>query len=83
MPFVISFISAVLVAGMMRHIFALAGIDDVAKGVMAGAGLGLFIVTPWIATNYAFSSRPKNLTLIDSGYAAIGCTIMGVVLTLF
>ncbi len=48
-----------------------------------GFGLGLFIVTPWIATNYAFSMRPRTLTLIDGGYATIGCTIMGLVLTLF
>jgi len=82
-PFIISFVATVLVAGMMRHIFDLAGIDDVMKGLTSGLGLGLFVATPWIVTNYSFSSRPKALALIDGGYATIGCTIIGVVLTLF
>ncbi len=82
-PFIIAFLCAIVIAGMMRHIFILAGISDVGKGMMSGFGLGLFIVTPWIATNYAFSMRPRTLTLIDGGYATIGCTIMGLVLTLF
>lgn len=82
-PFIIAFVCAVIIAGMMRHIFMLAGITDIGKGMVGGLGLGLFIVTPWIATNYAFSKRPKALTIIDGGYATIGCTIMGLVLTMF
>jgi hypothetical protein len=34
-------------------------------------------------TNYAYAMRPRALTLIDGGYAVIGCTIIGIVLTLF
>ena len=82
-PYVISIVASIIVAGMMRHMFSLAGIDTVGKGLVAGLGLGLFIATPWIVTNYSFVGRPKNLILIDGGYAAIGCTIMGIVLTLF
>jgi len=82
-PFIIAFISAVLVAGMMRHVFSLAGITTVDKGMISGLGLGLFIATPWIATNYGFSMRPRALLLIDGAYATIGCTIIGIVLTLF
>lgn len=83
MPFIISFVAAVLVAGMMRHAFAQAGIVDANKGLWAGFGLGAFIATPWIATNYAFAGRSMRLTFIDGLYAIIGCTIMGLVLTLF
>lgn len=83
MPFVISAISVIVVAGMMRHVFAMSGLDTVTDGLMGGFGLGAFIVAPWIVTNYAYSMRPRNLTLIDCGYAIIGCTIMGVILTLF
>jgi len=82
-PYIVSLVAAIAVAGMMRHIFVRAGIDTVAEGVTAGFGLGLFLVTPWIATNYTFSSRPLNLLLIDGAYAVVGCTIMGIVLTLF
>lgn len=82
-PYIVSFVCSIIVAGMMRHVFALAGIDELAKGLTAGLGIGLFMAAPWIATNYTFAGRPRSLILIDGGYATIGCTVMGAVLTLF
>lgn len=82
-PFIVSFVSLLIVAGMTRHIFALAGIDTPMKGLVSGLGIGLFLATPWIATNYAFSDRKPALTVIDGGYATIGCAVIGLVLTLF
>lgn len=82
MPYVAAFICALLVAGMMRHVFSLSGIETVGAGFTAGLGIGLFLAAPWLVTNYAFAGRNRTLMLIDGGYAAIGCTIMGVVLTL-
>jgi hypothetical protein len=82
MPFIISAIMMILVAGMMRHVFGMAGIDTGYKGFLAGLGLGAFIVGPWIVTNYAYSMRPRALTFIDGGYAVIGCTIIGTILGL-
>ncbi|MBC6408380.1 MAG: DUF1761 domain-containing protein [Rhodobacteraceae bacterium] len=82
MPFVVSGVCALLVAGMMRHVFMFGGIDTPLAGLVAGLGMGLFIATPWLATNYAFAGRPRMLTLIDGGYATGGCTLMGLVLTL-
>jgi len=81
-PYIVAAICALVIAGMMRHIFALSGIDSPGKGLVTGFGLGLFIATPWIAINYTFSGRTRALLLIDGGYATIGCTIMGLVLTL-
>lgn len=81
-PYIISFIALLFVAGMMRHMFALAGVDSAGKGLIAGLGLGLFIAAPWIATNYAYSMRPRALILIDCGYATGGCAVIGLVLTL-
>lgn len=77
-----SFVMAVLVAGMMRHIFVTSGVDTLSKGAMTGLGLGLFVATPWIATNYLFAQRPVMLTLIDGIYATGGCLMMGIVLVL-
>lgn len=82
-PFIIAGIAMLVVAGMMRHVFARAGIDTVGAGLVSGFGLGAFVVFPWIATNYAYSDRPKALTAIDGGYAVFGCTIIGMVLALF
>ena len=83
MPFVLSAICMIIVAGMMRHIFANAAIDTVGKGLMSGLGIGLFFIAPWIMINNAYGMKPFRLTLIDGGYAMIGCTIIGVILTLF
>lgn len=45
---------------------------------MTGAGLGLFVAVPWIATNYGFAGQPQSLMLIDGACATVGCTIIGV-----
>ncbi len=83
LPYITAFICAVVVAGMMRHVFALSAIDSVSKGVVGGLGIGLFLAAPWIVTNYSFAGRSRTLMLIDGGYAALGCAVMGLVLTLF
>lgn len=83
MPFILAGIAMLLVAGMMRHTFALSGIDSMGKGLVSGLGIGLFFISPWIMINNAYSQRSFKLTLIDSGYAALGCAAMGLVLGLF
>ena len=83
MTYLLAFAAAVLVAGMMRHVFVLSNIDTAMKGLVSGLGLGLFIASPWIMINNAFGGRPFRLTLIDGGYATFGCAIIGLVLTLF
>lgn len=82
-PYIISGVCSVLVAGMMRHIFVMSELDTFYDGLMGGFGLGLLIATPWIVTNVAFAGKSRNLMWIDGGYATIGCTIMGVVLSFF
>ena len=83
MPFVISGIAMLLVAGMLRHMFAMAGIDGAIKGLVAGLGVGLFFITPWVAMNYAYAMRPAKLTLLDGGYSVMGPGVIGLVLGLF
>lgn len=82
-PYVISIVAAIAVAGMMRHSFYLSGIDTLGKGIVSGFGVGAFLAAPWIATCYAFAGRPTKLILIDCGYATFGATVIGAVLTLF
>ncbi|SFL03751.1 DUF1761 domain-containing protein [Shimia haliotis] len=82
-PYILAFVCAIVVAGMMRHVFALSAINTLDKGLIGGFGVGLFLATPWIVTNCGFAGRPAKLMLIDGGYATIGCTIIGAVLTLF
>ena len=82
MPFIIGFVAELLVAGMMRHIFAQAHLDSLIEGIMGGFGIGAFLITPWVAMNYAFAGRPFKLTMLDGVNSIVGCTLMGVVLTI-
>ncbi|MEL6959462.1 MAG: DUF1761 domain-containing protein [Pseudomonadota bacterium] len=80
-PYVTSFICIILVAGMMRHSFSTADITTLDKGIISGAGIGLFFITPWLGLTNGYNARPLKLTAIDGGYATIGCAIMGGILT--
>lgn len=83
MPFIVGFVAELLVAGMMRHIFVQAHLNTVPLGLMGGFGIGAFLITPWVAMNYAFAARPYKLTLLDGVNSVVGCTLMGLVLGLF
>lgn len=77
-----AFLCILVVAGMMRHVFALSGIATLGSGFVAGLGVGLFLIAPWITLNVLYTMRPLRLAAIDGGYAAIGCAVMGAVLVL-
>lgn len=83
LPFILSALAMLIVAGFMRHIFAMVGIDVLGKGLVAGLGIGLFFISPWIMINNAYAFRPFKLTLIDGGYATFSSAIIGAVLALF
>lgn len=83
LPHLVSLVALVLVAGMVRHTFATAGIDGWAEGLVGGLGLGAFVAAPWIAITYVYAARPRALWLIDCGYATIATGVIGLVLGLF
>ena len=83
MPYFVSFICALLVAGMFRHVLAMTGIESLGKSALMGLGLGLFIAAPWIATNVMFGQRDKGLIWMDGAYPTIGMALMGIVFALF
>jgi hypothetical protein len=81
LPYIVSFVMIILVAGMMRHTFALSRIEGLSKGLTSGFGVGTFFISPWIFVNTGYSNRRWKLAVIDSGYAIIAATIIGGVLT--
>lgn len=83
LPFVIALLAMLLVASMMRHVFAMSGIEGLGKSFLSGLGVGAFFVAPWIAMDYAYSMRDRRLTWIDGGYAILGCGVIGAVLGMF
>lgn len=83
LPYVLSALAMVLVAGMMRHVFAASGVASFGGGLVSGLGIGLFFISPWIMINNAYEGRPFTLTAINGGYAICGCAIIGAILGLF
>lgn len=81
--FAIAFLLQLVVAGMMRHVFSLSGISSSGAGLVAGLGVGLFFISPWICLNNLYAGRPFRLTLIDAGYASLACAAIGLILSLF
>jgi len=78
-PFIIAFVCVLIVSFMMQYLQAQLVVLDPIQGTLTGLAVGLFIVVPWVATNYTFGKRPKSLILIDGTYAAVGCGIIGAV----
>jgi hypothetical protein len=83
MPFLVGLLAMIVVAGMMRHLLGASGVVTVGGGAIAGLGVGAFLITPWVAMNYAFAMRKPGLTVIDGVNSVVGCTIMGAVLNAF
>jgi len=81
-PYIVSFLCALLVAGMMRHVLVTSGVETVGKGLLTGLGLGLFIAAPWGVTNVMFAQRDRALIWMDGVYPTVGMALMGVVLVL-
>lgn len=82
-PYIGSFVCALIVAGMLRHIMATQGVHDGFGGIITGLGLGLFVAVPWMATNVLFQQRDRALIWMDGAYPAVGMALMGLVLGLF
>lgn len=82
LPYLVAFVSCLLVAGMMRYVFAQIGVTGWDQGLIGGLAIGLFFSVPWLATCYTFAGRPLALALIDGGYAVGGSALSGLVLTL-
>ena len=80
LPMAIALVGYVLVAAMLRHILASSGVTGFFACLVSGLGLGLFVATPFILTNYAFARQPRTLWWIDAGHAVLACTAIGAVL---
>ncbi len=82
-PFIIAAVTAILSAGMMRHLLTMTGIDSIGKAVLIGAGIGAFFIGSWIFLNNGYEGKSVKLSMINTGYAIIGLTIQAIILTLF
>ncbi|MGR3492828.1 MAG: DUF1761 domain-containing protein [Shimia sp.] len=79
-PYIVTLLMAIVVAGMLRHVMATGGVHGGWNGLVTGLGLGAFIAAPWIVNNVMFGMRSKQLIWMDGLYPVIGMGIMGIVL---
>lgn len=74
----------VIVAGFLRHLFFVSGLtSSVPLGLVAGMGVGLFFIAPWIWLTNLADGRPFGLVVIDGGFATLATAIMGALLVAF
>ena len=83
LPFIIAGVGALLAAVLMYHMFTAGGVSGVLRCLGYGAGIGAFLVTPWVILHYAFAGRPKSLWWIDGGHTIAAFAVMGLILGLF
>ena len=79
-PYVICFVAQLLVAGFLRLLMESVGVTSLGNALQWGLGVGLFFITPWIALLNGYTTRPFRLTMIDGGYATLGCGLMSLVM---
>ena len=79
-PYLICFVALILVAGFLRLVLEQVGVASLGNALQWGLGVGLFFITPWIALNNGYATRPFRLTVIDGGYATVGCGLMALVM---
>lgn len=83
-PAIVSAFVMVLVAGFLRHIFYVSGLTaNLPLGLIAGLGIGLFFIAPWLWMTNLADERPFRLVLIDGGFATLATAIMGALLVAF
>ncbi len=83
LPYIIAGLGALSAAAVMQHMFAAGGVEGVLRSLGYGAGIGAFIVMPWVILHYAFAGRPRSLWWIDGGHTIAAFAAMGLVLGLF
>lgn len=83
LPFIIAGLGALSAAVVLEHMFAAGGVEGALRSLGYGAGIGAFVVMPWVILHYAFAGRPRSLWWIDGGHTIAAFAVMGLVLGLF
>ncbi|MEC7762045.1 MAG: DUF1761 domain-containing protein [Pseudomonadota bacterium] len=81
---ILSALVLIVAAGFLRHIYYVSGLTSgVPLGLVAGMGVGLYFIAPWMWMTHLADGRPFRLTLIDGGFATLATAIMGALLVAF
>ena len=64
----------------LRRYLIYGAFQTIRVGIISGFGISEFFIELCIMTNNGFGGKPFRLTIIDGGYAIIGCAIIGAIL---
>jgi hypothetical protein len=64
----------------LRRYLICGAFQTIGGGIIGGFGISGFFIELCIMTNNGFGGKPFRLTIIDGGYAIIGCAIIGAIL---
>lgn len=77
---IISFITYLLGAYSMATLFKAIGLKTWQTGAMTGALIGAFLIGGNIFSNNAYELKPIELSILNAGFSAVSCTVMGAIL---
>jgi hypothetical protein len=79
-PYVIAFVSNLVMALVLAKVIAWVGQWSAAGGIRVGAVLGFGIAFCAMTTAYVFEYKPLSFILISAGYPVVGMMIMGLII---
>lgn len=82
-PFVLVFVSNLIMAVMLYGVMKHAGPFTIRSGLISGALIWFGFVVTALAANYAFQGRKPMLTVIDSGHWLAVLLVIGAILGAF
>ncbi|HKY87933.1 MAG TPA: DUF1761 domain-containing protein [Pseudorhodoplanes sp.] len=83
LPFVLVFISDLIMAVMLYGVMVHVGPFTIRSGLISGALIWFGFVVTAISANYAFQGRKPMLTVIDSGHWLTVLLVIGAILGAF
>jgi hypothetical protein len=78
--YIISFITYLIGAYAMAILFKSMNISTLKTGAMTGALIGAALIGGNIFTNNAYELKPTGLSILNAGFSAISCAVMGAIL---
>lgn len=81
MPFIVSFVTALITSVVLAALIQTLGIQSVSSGLILGGLMGFGFIATAMASDSAFCGWSINLFLIQSGYRVLYSVVMGGILT--
>lgn len=82
-PYAIAILNSFLMAFVLAHVIAWAGVTGIAGGLLLGLVMWVGFTGFTFAANHAFEQRSLQLWIINSGTYLVGLLVMGAILAVW